>query len=70
MTKETLKSKIIKIGNMGEKEIEEFEVVLARSSLVGRARGFLIRAIEIRKEEIRRRSDAVAIDGDIDDTDY
>ncbi len=70
MTKEMLREKIEGIRDMGAKELEEFEKVLALSSVAGRAREYLMRAIDIRRDELSSRDSAVVVDGDLDDTDY
>ena len=70
MTKEQLRDKIEDIRDMGAKELEDFERVLAVSNIAGRARNFLVRAVEERKKDLELRDDAGVVNGDIDDTDY
>ena len=70
MTKQRIAEKIEDIRDMGAKELEDFERVLAVSNIVGRARNFLIRAVEERKKDLKLRDGAGVVNGDIDDTDY
>jgi len=69
MTKEMLKEKIEEIKDMGREELNDFSRTLSMSSLAGRARNYLLRAIEVRDAELSSRDDAVIVDGDLDDTD-
>ena len=70
MTKEMLKEKIEEIKDMGAEELNDFSRTLSMSSLAGRARNYLLRAIEARDAELSSRDDAVVVDGDLSDTDY
>ena len=70
MTKQRIAEKIEDIRDMGAKELEDFERVLAVSNIVGRARNFLIRAVEERRKDLELRDGAGVVNGDIDDTDY
>jgi len=70
MTKEMLREKIEEIKDMGKEELEDFSKVVSLSSVAGRAREYLMRAIDIRRDELCSRDSAVVVDGDLDDTDY
>jgi len=70
MTKQRIAEKIEDIRDMGAKELEDFERVLAVSNIVGRARNFLVRAVEEREKDLELRDSAGVVNGDIDDTDY
>lgn len=66
MTKETLKQNIINIFNMNERELHDYGVKVSLSNVDSKARKFLYKAIDKRKEELGRGIDPLVVSSDID----
>lgn len=68
MTKTILKQNIINIFDMNERELNDYGVKVSVSNVDDKARKFLYRAIDKRREELGRGIDPLVVSSDIDGT--
>ncbi|MDD5359465.1 MAG: hypothetical protein PHI79_05780 [Sulfurovaceae bacterium] len=66
MTKEALKYHIGRIASMGAKEIEKMRYTISTSTCDKLSKDFLYRACDAREQQLDK-TNAMAVDGDIDD---
>lgn len=52
MTKDKLRAEIIKIDSLSAQKLDEYSKIVSLSQIDDKARGFLYRAIEIRRNNI------------------
>lgn len=70
LTKQQVLARIVDVAGMSENELHDFGVKVSMSDVDDKAKFFLYRAIDMRKEQLAGGIGIDVVNGDIDDMDF
>ncbi len=70
LTKQQVLARIVDVADMNEIELHDFGVKVSMSDVDDKAKFFLYRAIDMRKEQLAGGIGIEVVNGDIDDMDF